>query len=47
MMTLEQLGVLQRSQLEIWMAVTDEAVSGVNRLIGLNLQAIKAGLGET
>ncbi|MEE2977877.1 MAG: phasin family protein [Pseudomonadota bacterium] len=47
MMTLEQLGVLQRSQLETWMAVTDEAVSGVNRLIGLNLQAIKAGLGET
>lgn len=47
MMTLEQLGVLQRSQLETWMAVTEEAVSGVNRLIGLNLQAIKAGLGET
>lgn len=47
MMTLEQLGVLQRSQLETWMAVTEEAVNGVNRLIGLNLQALKTGLGET
>lgn len=46
-MTLEQLGVLQRSQLEIWMTVTDGAVSGVNHLTGSNLQAIKAGLGET
>jgi len=47
MMTLEQLGVLQRSQLEAWLAVTEEAFGGVNRLIGLNLQAFKAGLGET
>jgi phasin family protein len=47
MMTLEQLGILQRSQLEAWMAVTEEAFGGVNRLIGLNLQAFKAGLGET
>jgi len=46
-MTLEQLGILQRSQLEAWMAVTEEAFGGVNRLIGLNLQAFKAGLGET
>ncbi|WP_296223161.1 phasin family protein [Ralstonia sp. UBA689] len=47
MMTLEQLGILQRSQLEAWLAVTEEAVDGVNRLIGLNLQAFKAGFGET
>ena len=47
MMTLEQLGILHRSQLEAWMAVTEEAFGGVNRLIGLNLQAFKAGLGET
>jgi phasin family protein len=47
MMTLEQLGLLQRSQLEAWLAVTQETVDGVNRLIGLNLQAFKAGLGET
>lgn len=47
MMTLEQLGILQRSQLEAWVAVTEEAYSGVSRLIGLNVQAFKAGLGET
>jgi phasin family protein len=47
MMTLEQLGILQRSQLEAWMAVTEETFGGVNRLIALNLQAFKAGLGET
>ncbi len=47
MMTLEQLGILHRSQLEAWLAVTEEAVDGVNRLIGLNLQAFKAGFGET
>lgn len=47
MMTLEQLGILHRSQLEAWMAVTEEAVDGMNRLIGLNLQAFKAGFGET
>lgn len=47
MMTLEQLGILQRSQLETWMAVTEEALDGVNRLIGLNLQAFKTGMGET
>lgn len=47
MMTLEQLGILQRSQLEAWMAVTEEAFGGVNRLIALNFQAFKAGLGET
>ena len=47
MMTLEQFGILQRLQLETWMAVTEEACDGVNRLIGLNLQAFKAGIGET
>lgn len=47
MMTLEQLGILQRSQLEAWLAVAEEAFGGVNRLIGLNLQAFKAGLCET
>ncbi|AST32479.2 phasin family protein [Ralstonia solanacearum] len=47
MMTLEQLGFLHRAQLEAWLAVTEEAVEGVNRVIGLNLQALKAGFGET
>jgi phasin family protein len=47
MMTLEQLGILHRSQIEAWLAVTEEAVDGVNRLIGLNLQALKASFGET
>lgn len=47
MMTLEQLGFLHRAQLEAWLAVTKEAVDGINRVIGLNLQALKAGLGET
>lgn len=47
MMTLEQLGILHRTQLEAWLAVTEEAVGGVNRVIGLNLQALKAGFGET
>ena len=47
MMTLEQLGILHRSQLEAWLAVTEETVDGVNRLIGLNLQAFKSGFGET
>lgn len=47
MMTLEQFGILHRTQLEAWLAVTEEAVGGVNRMIGLNLQALKAGFGET
>jgi len=47
MMTLEQLGILYRSQLEACLAVSEEAVDGVNRLIGLNLQAFKAGCKET
>ena len=42
MMTLEQLGILHRSQLEAWLAVTEETVDGMNRLKQEMLSAERA-----